>query len=113
MKGKKTGGRTRGTPNRMTRDARETFRLVFEALAPELEDWIRTAASRSPAKAAELLLRLAEHFVPRLARNEVTTNSDGPLVVVVRSYARPEHQKGSLDSDAASASDELALHLPT
>lgn len=70
--GIRQGRRQRGTPNKITADARETFRLVFENLAPEAEGWIRAAAKKNPAKGAELLLRLAEHFAPKIARHEVT-----------------------------------------
>src|SRR5438105_2253765 len=98
MKGKKTGGRARGTPNKITAEAKETFRLVFDALAPELEEWIRSAARRSPAKGAELLLRLAEHFIPRLARNDVATNSGGPLVVVVKQSSTNGYPEAQLEA---------------
>lgn len=56
----------------MTADARESFRLVFDSLVPEAEKWIRSAARKNPAKGAELLLRLAEYFVPKVSRHELT-----------------------------------------
>jgi hypothetical protein len=83
-KGVRLGGRQKGTPNRVTTDARETFRLVFEKLAPEAEKWIRAAAKRNSAKGAELLLRLGEHFVPKLARHELVGPEKEPLRVSIR-----------------------------
>lgn len=90
--GVRQGGRKRGTPNKITADARETFRQVFESLAPECEEWIRRAAEKNPAKGAELLLRLAEHFVPKLTRTEVTGADSAPLVVEVVQYGEPSQE---------------------
>lgn len=75
----KTGGREAGTPNKLTRDARETFRLLFEALVPEAEGWIRATAKRNPAKAAELLLKVSEMFVPRPVRQEPSASTGEPF----------------------------------
>jgi hypothetical protein len=86
------GGRQKGTPNRVTADARETFRLIFERLTPELEAWVRAAARRNPARGAELLLRLAEHFVPRVARHEVSTDGPSSLVVEIRKVATKDDE---------------------
>ncbi len=88
--GVRQGGRQKGTPNKVTADARETFRLVFEKLAPEAEGWIRAAAKRSPAKGAELLMRLAEHFVPRLSRSELSgPGGEGELTVILQPFMSP------------------------
>ncbi len=85
--GVRQGGRQKGTPNKVTADARETFRLVFEKLAPEAEGWIRAAAKKSPAKGAELLMRLAEHFVPKIARNEITgPDGEGGIQVILAPF---------------------------
>ena len=69
--GVRRGGRQKGTPNNVTAEARATFQAVFEKLAPEVEGWIRAVAERDPARGAELVLRLAEYFVPKLARTEL------------------------------------------
>jgi hypothetical protein len=61
--------------------------MVFEKLAPEVEGWIREVAETDPARAAELVLRLAEYFVPKLARTEVAgVEGAEPLVVHVMTY---------------------------
>jgi len=82
--GVRRGGRQKGTPNKATAEARAAFGMVFEKLAPEVEGWIREVAETDPARAAELVLRLAEYFVPKLARTEVVGAEDAePLVVEV------------------------------
>lgn len=82
--GVRRGGRQKGTPNKVTAESRAAFGMVFEKLAPEVEGWIREVAAENPARAAELVLRLAEYFVPKLARIEVAEpEADEPLSVVV------------------------------
>src|SRR5689334_4923023 len=85
--GVRRGGRQKGTPNKATAEARATFHAVFEKLAPEVEGWIREVAETNPARAAELVLRLAEYFVPKLARTEIA-GAEGaePLVIQVMTY---------------------------
>lgn len=104
-KGRKTGGRTKGVPNRVTSAARESFALMFDNLAPDVEAWIRQTANgwddevtmgrgesavtvikrvgKDPGKAADLALRLAEYHIPKLGRTEVTGKDGEPVRVVV------------------------------
>lgn len=48
MKGRKTGGRKKGTPNRMTADAKEAIRLAAEGAGgvPALTEWARKNPDR-------------------------------------------------------------------
>jgi hypothetical protein len=66
-KGKKTGGRRPGSCNVDNRDAKEAFRLIYERQLEHLQTWIERTGEESPGRAAELVLRLAEHFVPKLS----------------------------------------------
>jgi hypothetical protein len=109
-KGRKTGGRTKGVPNKVTSAARESFALMFDNLAPDVETWIRQTANgwddevtmgrgesavtvikrvgKDPGKAADLALRLAEYHIPKLGRTEVTGEDGGPVEYVIRDIAR-------------------------
>lgn len=40
----KTGGRTKGTPNKATKDAKEMIVKIVDATLPEIVDWIRQSA---------------------------------------------------------------------
>jgi hypothetical protein len=113
-KGRKTGGRTAGTPNKITREAREVFKAMFDNLAPHAEGWIRDCAAGEvretatpeggtkvhvirdpdPGKAADLVVRMAEHFVPKLSRIEKTIAdaSDEELLTEVRRRAATKGQ---------------------
>lgn len=103
--GRKTGGRTKGTPNKVTSAAREAFLATFGKLEGDLEGWIRKTAEgeeqplmikgvpilredgkpvmvrvgADPGKAADLLIRMAEYHFPKLGRTEVSGPDGGPV----------------------------------
>ncbi|MGR4869674.1 hypothetical protein ACIPRI_12500 [Variovorax sp. LARHSF232] len=86
---KKTGGRQRGTPNRVTRDFRETVALVLEENRENLSLWLDQVANGTlrvvdgqvvgeppnPAKALDLIVKLAEYAVPKMTRVDLEGNS--------------------------------------
>lgn len=80
-KGVKTGGRVKGTPNKLTAEAREAFRLVYDKQLPRLDGWLRRTAKENPGKAAELVVRMAEHFVPKLAHTTIAGDGDAPAII--------------------------------
>jgi hypothetical protein len=97
--GEHRGGRKAGTPNKATEEARKAFRMVYEARVQDLNRWLVETADgfetvhfladgtrckylkRDPARAAELLIKMAEHFVPKLAHTEIT-GPDGERLIV-------------------------------
>jgi hypothetical protein len=99
--GNRKGGRKKGTPNRVTYEAREAFRAVYEGRLADLDRWIRETGDgyraihflangekcyyteRNPGKAADLLLRMAEHFIPKLNHTTLTGENLGPITVLV------------------------------
>jgi hypothetical protein len=84
-KGYKTGGRQPGSPNKVTREFRETVRLLLEKNADNVEVWLERVADGyddvkpNPEKALGLLAQLAEFAAPKLARTEVVGDPDNPL----------------------------------
>ena len=70
-KGRKTGGRIKGVPNKVTADTRAIFQAVFDHQVPKADGWFERVADDNPGKALESLLRLAEHFVPKLSSLKV------------------------------------------
>lgn len=63
MQGRKTGGRTKGTPNRVTKELRDRLKSVFYE---ELENLPSLLAQLSPEKRADLLVRMAPYLLPRV-----------------------------------------------
>lgn len=88
---KKAGGRTAGTPNKLTQQAREAIALFVDGNAHRLAEWLDTVANGNPdhdikpnpAKAFELFQSVVEYHVPKLARTEVTGADQGPVEMVV------------------------------
>jgi hypothetical protein len=91
--GRKTGGRKKGTPNRVTAEARSIFAQVLEKTAPEMQRWFSECGdgieiekttiapdgtpvtvlgrmNADPGKALDLMIKLAEYHFPKLQRME-------------------------------------------
>ena len=78
--GRKTGGGSRkGIPNKATADVRNVFSAFVEANAEKAQALFDRVAVRDPAKALDLLARLAEFVVPKLARTELSNPDGTPL----------------------------------
>ena len=87
-KGAKTGGRVAGTPNKATKEFRDTVTALLEKNAENVSIWLEQVASGipesdgvkavapAPEKALDLLAKLAEFAAPKLARTE-HTGKDG------------------------------------
>ena len=85
-KRQKTGGRTKGTPNKVNREFRETVRKLLDDNAENVGTWITQVAEghgenkADPAKALDLLARLAEFAAPKLGRVEHVGEGGGPVL---------------------------------
>jgi hypothetical protein len=62
----KTGGRQRGTPNRVTADVRDAFADLVRGNLGNVQTWLDRVAAESPEKALELLLQLSRYVLPEL-----------------------------------------------
>lgn len=69
-------GRKKGTPNKATKQIREAYQKLTEDNLENMTIWLSQIASEDPAKAMDMMLRLSEYIIPKLARQEVT-GSDG------------------------------------
>jgi len=67
-------GRPAGVPNRVTGAFRETVNRLLDDNAENVSQWLAQVAIEDPAKAIELVAKLAEYAVPKLARTEVSGN---------------------------------------
>lgn len=78
----KTGGRKQGTPNKVTHEFRETVRLLLEENSGNMSRWLRLVAAgdakkkvkADPARALDLLAKLAEYASPKMSRTELVGN---------------------------------------
>ena len=80
--GKKTGGGSRkGIPNKATVEFRETIQKLLDDNRENVSKWLASVASDDPARALDLVSKLAEYAAPKLSRAEMTGRDGGPLVV--------------------------------
>jgi hypothetical protein len=77
----KTGGRAKGVPNKATTEFRVAITRLLELNAENYAEWLRQVAETDPAKALDLIAKLAEYAAPKLARSEVTGPGGEPLQV--------------------------------
>ena len=88
----KTGGRAPGTPNKVTSEFRETVRKLLEDNAENFGRWLALVAEGDgsdsgkpdPAKALDLIAKLAEYAAPKLNRTEVSGPDGGPVETVTK-----------------------------
>lgn len=95
-------GRVAGVPNKTTKQAREAFAMLVEGNAHKLEEWLSMVANGvpmtnqkgevickddvpiyrvppSPKDAIDLVQKIAEYHVPKLARTEVVGDETQPI----------------------------------
>jgi hypothetical protein len=82
--GVKTGGRTKGTPNKSTSEVREAIATFASANVEQMGDWLN--AIDSPEKKLDLFLRAIEYHIPKLARTEHAGDKENPVIVNTYSW---------------------------
>ncbi len=76
-KGRKTGGRAPGTPNKATTDVRAAIATFASANVEKMGEWLNSV--EDPAKKLDLYLRAIEYHIPKLGRQEHTGADGGPV----------------------------------
>jgi hypothetical protein len=69
-------GRTKGTPNKSTAEIREAYQKLVDDNLDNMKVWLEKVAEDDPNKALDMMLKLSEYFIPKLARQELT-GADG------------------------------------
>lgn len=73
MKGGKTGGRKKGTPNRMTYEIRESFKkFVSDEFETFVKDW---RSIKDPKDKTEIFIKACKFVIPAL--QSVSLSSEG------------------------------------
>ena len=65
-------GRPAGSVNEINKEIKWAFTQLLRNQLPNLEEWLTKAAAKDPLKAADLMLRVSERFLPSLHRTEIT-----------------------------------------
>ena len=72
-------GRKPGTLNKNTKQIREAYQKLTEDNLDNMTLWLHQIAADDPAKAMDLMLRLSEYIIPKLARQELVGNDGEDL----------------------------------
>lgn len=65
-------GKKPGTVNKKTQEIRIAYQKLTEDNLDNMSIWLSQIAGDDPAKAMDLMLRLSEYIIPKLARQEIT-----------------------------------------
>lgn len=84
-------GRVKGVPNKATSTVREAIANLLERNGENMDSWLQMVAygdealkvKAQPDRALEIMAKLSEYHIPKLARTEVTGNDGGPLSIKV------------------------------
>lgn len=85
-RGKKTGGRKKGTPNKVTSHTREQIQEIVDALLPDCLAIIRSIDD--PAKQIDALSKLLPYIMPKMT--EVKLDTDDLLKEITITIKRNE-----------------------
>lgn len=86
-KGAKYGGRVAGTPNKATKQFRDTVTALLDKNAANVDLWLQRVAEGigdakpDPGKALDLMAKLAEFAAPKLGRVEHVGDGGGPVII--------------------------------
>jgi len=69
-------GRPKGSKNRNTSLIREAYQQLTENNLENMSIWIQQVAAEDPAKAFDLMIKLSDFIIPKLAHTELT-GADG------------------------------------
>lgn len=69
-------GRPKGAGNKVTNKIKVAYQMLMEDNLENMTEWLGEVAERNPKEAMELMLKLSEYVIPKLARQEVV-GADG------------------------------------
>ena len=72
-------GKPKGALNKTTKEIREAYQKLTENNLENMSIWIAQVAADNPEKAMDLMIRLSEYVIPKLARQEVVGNDGADL----------------------------------
>jgi hypothetical protein len=83
-------GRPPGSLNKQTRDIRQAYQNLVEMNLENMTTWLSSVAAEDPEKAMDLMLKLSEYIIPKLARQEVVGNDGSDLFKNVKFQFGPD-----------------------
>lgn len=81
--GERRGGRIKGTPNKVTKDAKIAIAKFVDGNIHRLNKWLDRIAKDNPQAAFNCYMSVVEYHIPKLQRSEQTGKDGGPLTVTI------------------------------
>ena len=75
----KAKGRPRGSVNKSTQQIRDAYHKLLEDNLENMSTWLADVAEGDPKQALDLMLKLSEYMIPKLARQEIVGNDGEDL----------------------------------
>lgn len=75
----KSAGRPKGVPNKTTTQIREAYQMLVEKNIDNIDLWINQIAEKDPKGAVDIIIKLSEYVLPRLARQELVGKDNEDL----------------------------------
>ena len=66
-------------PNNSTKQIKEAFALLLSDNLDEMSQWLSSVAATEPKAALDIMLKMSERFVPKLAQTQLTDGEGGDL----------------------------------
>jgi DNA-binding MurR/RpiR family transcriptional regulator len=94
-KGNKFGkGRPAGSPNKSTQEIRDAYKKLLEDNLDNMSLWLAQIAADDPNKAVDMMLKLSEYILPKLARQEIVGNDGQDLFKDIKfTFTTPDTQE--------------------
>ncbi len=72
-------GRPKGAKNKTTENIRKAYQQLTEDNLDNMTLWLSQIAADDPKQAMEMMIKLSEYVIPKLARQEITGNDGADL----------------------------------
>jgi hypothetical protein len=86
MKAEKTGGRTKGTPNKVTQEIRELF---YELIRGNMSQMQKDILALEPYQRINALVKISQFIIPKPMENHLTIESPEDFQRVVFEFGNP------------------------
>ena len=80
-------GRPKGVPNKSTETVRKAIAMLLERNSEKMDEWLQLVAygdselgvKPQPDKALDIMQKMAEYHIPKLARTELVGDANQPV----------------------------------
>jgi len=76
------GGRPQGAKDKTQADIKQSYQSLVEGNLSNIETWLNEVATKDPAKAIELMLKLSEYILPKIRAIEMSGANGMPFIPI-------------------------------